>query len=652
MRIYFNRLTLFFHRSTVEIDFPKFSYFYGPIGAGKSSIGRLIDYCLGSSMEWTPALQQEFVSASLNLRLNDSLVSIQRDRDANSVVATWRSETETLQVSIPTKTANGEVLPDARVEVLSDLLFYLANEDPPRVRRRKGRPDERLERLSFRDLFRFCYLDQQGMDSDFFRLNSDNYAVKQKSVDALRYVLGYQTERVAELESQMQITRETRIGLQLSSQALAKALAGAGIDSAEVLEDSIREVTSGIEVAKAASVAARDQRTPIPRIDEELRERARGLTYELVASSQAKDDLETRIDDLARHANELEMLSVRFQRTSAARTVLGGVDFKDCPRCTQLLPNRDPTLCRVCGQPDHVTDADGMLDQNVIDQDLRTRRAELADALQRLRSQKGSVTARITQLAREKVGADSALSERLQSYDSEFLSQALMHERTIATLKQKLSDLEQNRRLPALLQEQREQAEEKRLEEAKIQSDLEAARGAAFRDRRNLDVLGSLFLDCLIRSKFPDVRPTDRVEIDATTFYPRIPLGGDDAMVVLTYDNAGSGGMMALFRTCFAVALHRLSTSLSGGRLPSTLVIDTATKNVSSVENPEVVNSFYRMIYELSLTELASTQFLVIDNEFTPPPEGLEITLQKRHMMRGDPENPPLVPYLSGDFFE
>src|SRR5690606_12313454 len=149
---------------------------------------------------WTPALQQEFIAARLDLLLNDMPVSLEREIDSNKVIASWTQESEQLQVSIPTRTPSGEVLPDTEVQVLSDLLFHLAGEESPKVRRRKGRPDERMERLSFRDLYRFSYLDQQGMDSDFFKLNSDNFAIKQKSVDALRYILGYQTEKVAELE--------------------------------------------------------------------------------------------------------------------------------------------------------------------------------------------------------------------------------------------------------------------------------------------------------------------------------------------------------------------------------------------------------------------------------------------------------------------
>jgi hypothetical protein len=651
MKMEFRVLTLFLRKAEVSLNLPDFSYFYGPIGSGKSSIGRLIDFCLGATTDWTPALQQEFVAARLDLLLNDMPVSLGRERDSNRVIASWRKESDQLQVSIPARTPNGEALPDTEVQVLSDLLFHLAAEEPPKVRRRKGRPDERMERLSFRDLYRFCYLDQQGMDSDFFKLNSDNFAVKQKSIDALRYILGYHTEKVADLESQLQQTREAKLGFQLSANALSRALSEAGMASSEALEERVRNTAAMVERARHDAAQARSERSPVPAIDEALRKRARGLTMEVQAARQQVDDLSVRLAELERHRNELQMLSVRFQRTSAAKTVLGGVDFKDCPRCTQHLPERAHGTCTVCGQPDSIFAATGVLDEDVIEKDLKIRRAELDDAFQRLHEQRQKTAARVDDLEIAKREADSLLAERLRNYDSEFLSQALIHERNAATLEQKLADLEQSRRLPDLLREQRELASAKAVEEAKLVSELEATKRAAFQDRRNVERLGQLFLDCLVRSKFPDVRAIDNVHIDPSSFYPRIPLGGEDAIVVLTFDNAGSGGMMALFRTCFAVALHRLSAMMGGRRLPSVLVIDTPTKNVSSVENPEVVQSFYRMIYELASSELTGTQFVVIDNELTRPPEGLDIQVNDRHMVRGDSNNPPLVPYLSGEFF-
>jgi len=650
MKLSFVTLTLDLKKQAVDIPLSGFRYFYGRIGSGKSSIGRIIDYCLGAKPQWTPALQHEFVSATVELRINDLELSLRRDRDAASVVATWVQGGQNLQALIPARRADGEVIAGSGVEVLSDLLFYLANEESPKVRRRQGRDDERLERLSFRDLYRFCYLDQQGMDSDFFRLNSENYAVKQKSVDAIRYVLGYHSEKVAELEARLQAEREQRLGLQIGARAMERALYEAGFPDGATLEQTITETEVELYLAQQSAREARANRPKLPEVDEALRQRSRDITLEVLATKQQLEDLDVRYEELERHTNELTMLSLRFQRTASARAVLSGVQFTQCPRCTQDLPQRPLELCRVCGQPDEVIVGTGALDERVVERDLKDRQSELDEAISRLKVQRRNLLLRSKSLESEKASADVQLEERLRVYDSEFLSRAIADERTIATLSQKLDNVNHNRKIPDLLQQQLERADALLDQETKIQQELVAARKLAFQDRRNIKALGELFLDCLVRSRFPDVLASDHVDIDPISFYPRIPLGGGEGLVVLTFDNAGSGGMMALFRTCFALALHRLSAKMQGSKLPPVLVIDTPTKNVSSVEDPEVINAFYTLVYELAAGELVSTQFIVIDNELTLPPPSIKLDMEIRHITRGDTENPPLVPYLADNF--
>ena len=127
-------------------------------------------------------------------------------------------------------------------------------------------------------------------------------------------------------------------------------------------------------------------------------------------------------------------------------------------------------------------------------------------------------------------------------------------------------------------------------------------------------------------------------------------LGVNEAIVVLSFDNAGSGGMKALFKTCYALALHRVCARAGDARLPAVLIIDTPTKNVSSVENPEVISAFFRLVYELAAGELVETQFVIIDNEFNAVPDDIDLPIRSRHLINGDPNNPPLIPYLVGDF--
>jgi len=218
-------LTLLLKRGKVVVPFNEVSYFYGQMGAGKTSIARLIDYCLGGEIELSPALQSEFVGAAVEVELKRAVVNLERPRDADRVVARWDAEDGSYQVSVPARAADGEVIPDTGVENLSDLLFWLSAVTPPKVRKSKNKEDTELARLSIRDLLWYCYLDQDTIDSDFFHLDEGGNPWKRlKSRDVLRFIIGFHEERVANIEIELDAVRTKKQALTASIAGLIRAL--------------------------------------------------------------------------------------------------------------------------------------------------------------------------------------------------------------------------------------------------------------------------------------------------------------------------------------------------------------------------------------------------------------------------------------------
>ena len=151
-------------------------------------------------------------------------------------------------------------------------------------------------------------------------------------------------------------------------------------------------------------------------------------------------------------------------------------------------------------------------------------------------------------------------------------------------------------------------------------------------------------LDCLVRSSFPGVSASYKVTIDPRTLVPEVAPTEAADFAVTSFANMGSGGMKTIFKACYAIALHRLAAR-KGAALPSLLILDSAMKNVSERENRELFRDFYSMVYELATGELQGTQFVLIDKEFFPVPEGLNLEVYSRHMAPGSRDESPLIPY-------
>lgn len=358
-----------------------------------------------------------------------------------------------------------------------------------------------------------------------------------------------------------------------------------------------------------------------------------------------KQAVKQRAEDTERHFNELRMLSVRFSRTKTARTLLAAVDFLECPRCTQKLPDRDVSYCRVCGQLE-TDEAHDHLSNEVVEADLKSRLGELQETLQSLRQQEKKVVWQLEDTRKEKLSVDQSLGKRLLEYDSVFLSRALEFEREATVLEQQIISLASYHKLPERLAEMLSTADSLQGEESELRTKLNRERASAFKDRSNLDSLEILFLDCLVRSSFPGINESFKVSINPKSFVPEVFPVDVAEFAVTSFANMGSGGMKTIFKACYALALHRLA-AITGAALPSLLVMDSAMKNVSERENVELFQAFYKLVYELAAGELKGTQFVLIDKEMFPVPDGVDVEVFSRHMAPGSTVNPPLVPYYN-----
>ena len=77
MKVHLTHLVIRTRLTTEEIRFSEtVTFLYGPVGTGKSTVARLIDYCFGGDLERTPAIQHEFLSVTLDAKLGELCKSL------------------------------------------------------------------------------------------------------------------------------------------------------------------------------------------------------------------------------------------------------------------------------------------------------------------------------------------------------------------------------------------------------------------------------------------------------------------------------------------------------------------------------------------------------------------------------------------------
>ena len=648
MRIKLKKLKISTKKEPVEIEFKKFNYFWGPIGTGKSTIARLIMYCFGKNMKETPALHKEFIGAQLFLEIEENDVSIERKKEENMLTVTFskKDSEEVFHVRIPAKLSSGpSQITGKEVINMSDLIFYLSDLVPPRVLQSKIKTDTKLIRLGFKDLMWYSYLEQDSMDSSFFYLGEGEDRDRQrKSRDVMNYVLGYYQEKVTMLEKKLIETREDQKTSLDSAQKLQAILNENYIDNTEKTLEEKQKMTEKLNELEREILEIRNKTFHKENnVIVELKQERKYLVDSISELGHELDSIQENIEKQSRLKNEFLMTALRSDKIHLASQIFKKLPFHTCPKCGQeKKQNQTSQTCSLCDQPMELDEK-----KELFNSELHDRAKELEFSIKNLRHEISILESRGNSKRKELNEIELKINELTEADDSKYIQETSHMLNEKGTIKGKLDALEQLLPLPKKVDDLENHAHELEGEISKIKSDLEKARKEAEKNTENMEKLKVYFLDNLKRAKFPEISKDYEVFINTKNFYPYIKSKAEGELDMLEFFNAGSGGKKTLFKTCFALAVHRLANELEQ-RLPSLIVIDSPMKNIHKSENKEIFVGMHKLIHELSKNELKDIQFIIIGSHELP--EEIKDSQINKKQFTNDilSSNPPLIPYYSG----
>lgn len=642
MRIRLHSLRVTTKRTTETIAFSSaVTFIHGPVSTGKSTVARLVDYCMGGDLEWTPAVQQEFVAAELSVSLGEYRCRIERSaEDGSSLRVSWEGPKGDIgSVNAPLQ-AQGAALLNADVYNFSDLVFHLCGVTPIKVRKRSRDPESPLIRLSIRDIWQYCYLDQTHLDSSFFRLEHPFRA--RKSQDAMRFFTGLHSERMSQLETSLLTAideqRSKREAVKQIRQFMSRFELGSELELAGQRQTVMNELA-----------AAEERREELERLRAAQIHPTDTLRTELRRLSQTLEELRVALSDIKKAIAEQEALraelitaKVKAERADRAKVVLEGAHYERCPQCGSVLDEDvDECTCPLCGKPQNGPEPSNSVESEALRRDLNNRIDEIADSLRRRSEASARLEREVRQIEKEKADADDRLQRELRRYDSAFIESVRGVEREIATLRERLKNLERLRLMPEAIDRLEEEAGALQGSIDRFRGNLEQERTRLRAADENILAVADRFKQVMLSVGFPGVTESDTVTIDPRNWAPEIVHGEQR----WGFWDTGSGGKKTLFNVCFALALHAVGRE-RGLPLPALLIVDSPTKNISEDVNPDLVRSLYEEIYLQARDTNDQMQFLLIDSDLVEPTEAISGFSGRR--MAGEPDAPSLIPYYVG----
>lgn len=584
------------------------------------------------------------------LEIGDHEVILQREKGSARILAAYRKKGSEnwLPVLAPVKSEGASLIagqPD--IQSLSDFIFFLSGNEPPRVRTSKVADVAMLQRLSFRDLLWYCNLRQDYMDSSFFYLDpSEDKDRRRKSQDVIRVVLGFHTENIAELQANLNKVTEERLELLNSATTLQKVVAQTNIKNSENIVGELSRIREELSRLDQTIYAARmEMQTQIPHPIDLLRTEAKNLSLVIGELVKSIRNYDYKIEEQNKLFYEFLTAGVKAKRASVAGDILRDITFSTCPQCGTSIEDRNIASdhCSLCSQP---YSSEEPLDLESVTNEFELKRKEITTSIDTLRKEKMDLEDRSADLRKQKDHLDDQIESALKSYNSRYLESILIQERERSRLQGMMEELERLLGLLNKVDEYKKKHDALASDEERLRRELRQAREAAESNRSTIKELEELFLESLRKANFPDMDENHYVEISTIDFLPKIKHSLNPTYET-QYAFLGSGGKKTLFKGCFAIALHRLAARHKVELFPSLLIIDGPMKNLSSNENKEIYEGFYEYLYELATGDLAGVQIILVDSEFYPPSDAMprKPDLRKQHMTLHDPEHPRLIPY-------
>ena len=320
--------------------FPGVNIIYGDSDTGKSSVLEFINYLLGaSSIVLADEISSSITYAALEIRLNGVEYTIKRDVfKPTALVEVYRCIFSECVNNYPKKYAPKFGAAEGPDGYLSDFFMGALGLPKINVKVSPSKADSNLKRLSFRDLYKFSYLDQDEVGSKNL-LDSANWSVFTSNKEVFKYIFNVLDISISELEQEISEQSKEARRHKNKYESVSEFLRETDYDSQSSIDDSltsldetIGELEKELRETNGRMVASSSQYESYKAAFGLLSLNERGLSQELTK-------LRDQLDRYVRLKNDYDNDIDKVEATLSANKKLGEITQapQPCPICDTPL---------------------------------------------------------------------------------------------------------------------------------------------------------------------------------------------------------------------------------------------------------------------------------------------------------------------------
>ncbi|NOU77983.1 hypothetical protein GC101_03720 [Paenibacillus sp. LMG 31459] len=600
---------------------------YGDSDTGKSSILNIIDYLLGASEVYLyDEIEVHGKYGLLELELNGDIYTIKRDIfNPRSHIEVYHSSIEQMEGVFP-KEYSSSFAKEGPAGFFSDFMLEALNISLVKLKQAPSKADSKMSSLSFRDILKFCFLDQDDVGNKDI-LDQKNPVVFVKNKETFKFLHNLLDSQITELQED--IAEKTRIknGIIQQFTIISSFLREAQLETTESLEGKSQKLSEELKA-----------------IDTEIFQ----LTHSMKSNSDHDNELREIIVTKQSHLDNLT-LNKMYKETQLDQNLRLKRDYQQdidkllaSVEVIKKLPNHEGHYvnCPVCDNELNASKFNELFsqyDSSSIEleiKSLKNRFKEVSLLIERDRESILGIIEEITSLSAEIIRAKDMLDLKTREFVSPFMSQRDL----LNTRRGELN--EENKRIDYLLKLRNQ------LNELTKRTDVLTEQISQLNSRMITLVEGAPSVDGVLGSiadwlneflTFIPIRNPYGIKISDKTFLPVVR--------DRDYSKLTSGGLRTLVSIGYLFSLLRNSLN-TDTNYPSLVMIDTVGKYIGKtkakylentnqsddklegINDPKKYKNIYSYLSLLSdeLVENYDFQVIVVDNDL---PESMESQLDK-----------------------
>ncbi|MER2192609.1 MAG: hypothetical protein ABS951_16745 [Solibacillus sp.] len=623
-----NQLVLVGRQKSYYVSFNKgLNIIYGDSDTGKSSILNIIDYMLGGKkVDLYDEIEKHGKYALLELEINNVTFTIKRDIfDATKYIEVYKSEIDSMDDVFP-KEYGPNFSIQGSAGFYSDFLLSQLNIPLIKIKESPSKQDSKMARLSFRDIFKYCFFNQDEVGSKEI-LDRKSYSLITKNKETFKFLHNVLDTQITELQNEIAEKAKDKNKKKNEYSVISTFFRETNISTESSLTSEKNNLLKDIEIINSEIEVLNTNMIADSNIDNELREQILSLEKLVSKLNENKIFKERQLEQNIRLKAEYEKDIDKLKISINTKKRLSSLKFEhvDCPICNNSLS--------IDGANEYFNDHSDLLLKKELNS-IQNKVKELKKLISDTRIDLANLEVDINEHYDILKDLKNLLDENANNFISPFISQRDIIISRKSQLHEELERINYLLKLRNQLDNINKEIELLNQQITELNIKLDNLKATAPTVNSVLDNLGNYLKEFL---EFIPIKNPYGISISDKTY---LPIVRDRDYTELT-----SGGLRTLVSVGYIVSLLKNSLN-SSTQYPSLVMIDTIGKylgktkkdDATSEENnnlnealddPTKYKRIYKYLHEFSskaLEENKDHQIIIVDNDF---PEELETNYNK-----------------------